>query len=189
MVDAPPLPGTEVPPAPPKRGPGRPKGSKIPPKRPTGGTPPTTPRSPGRPSNDDKLREQIVDFYLLSAGFIGGFSPSCGAVVEARAERCADAWVTLAKRNPRVRRLLESAAEGGGWVGLFMAHAPILGAVYTVARTGEPTADSPTLADAFGAMQEMTPDQLRDAMQAASSMFGGGAPPVDFSARGNSDGG
>lgn len=40
-----------------------------------------------------------------------------------------EAWEALAKNNPRIRAFLMSITTTGDWTALFMAHAPILGAV------------------------------------------------------------
>lgn len=76
-----------------------------------------------------EVRENVVLYYRLGGSTIGFRDPYCGGAIAQSSEQAADAWVKLAKDNKRVREFWSGGATSINWLGLFMAHLPILEAV------------------------------------------------------------
>ncbi len=126
----------------PKVGRGRPKKTDAPPTTPTSRT-----KSTPRKSVDDTLREEILMMYQFFGSILSMKDPYCGSAIMAQAEVCADAWMVLAKQNPKLKKVLKSAAAPSGYIGIALVHAPILISVYSHHLTrpqNSPAVDNPS---------------------------------------------
>lgn len=84
------------------------------------------PRQPGRPTNDQKLTEKLVEFYSVIGAALALVNTDDALVVLDNAERCAESLVRLSNEYPAVRRVLERGAEGGAIFGVLIAHGGVL---------------------------------------------------------------
>lgn len=90
---------------------------------------PAVAKSPGRPSNDDKLQEALTQqlmmlgMTLAGAGVVTGSTAlgADGASVMNHADPIAESLVNLAKSNPKVKAFLMSGVESAGWLGVAIA--------------------------------------------------------------------
>ena len=125
MTDTEPAaPRTEPAAAPPiKRGPGRPRKT---PRVGNGDTRPTPPpssagRSPGRPTNIDRLADHLATQFLGLGMLVFAFNSAVGAILVEDAPAHAKALAALAEQNPKVRKLLEGTITGSAWLGVAIA--------------------------------------------------------------------
>ena len=102
------------------------------------------PRKPAPPYEPGKIREAVIELYSGAAFFVMPFKPTVamtmmGPVREATEEepnppsvieRCAEAWEAAAKQYDWVRALFESGTNWTVIIGLCVAHAPILFAMF-----------------------------------------------------------
>ena len=91
-------------------------------------SPPKAERPKRKPSpGSGKLREGLEDFYVtIGAVAITPIDRLAGALMIANAPDIADQWVSLAEKDARVKRALESLVQAGGWGGVIMAHGMIM---------------------------------------------------------------
>lgn len=114
------------------------------PRRPAGRAGGTGPRDAGRPvsggagpSKSHKKRPaagvDIAASMTVTYRMLGQFwamkDPYCGPVLMGQAEAIGAAWETWADQNPRVRKVLEQFAVGGGALPVVLAHLPLVLAV------------------------------------------------------------
>lgn len=94
-------------------------------------------------------KDAITQLYVYSAMAVMQFRPLTARTMADNAERCAEAWVELAKKNDAVRRAILALIEGGAWSGVFLAHAPILLTLIpdNIADRFRPPTDAPDDAD------------------------------------------
>lgn len=105
-----------------KRGPGRPRGSRT--RKPKGDSAPRTARAergPGRPSNIDKLTEQLATLFTEMGAIAFVVNPAVGAIIIEDAQSNAQALARVAATNDRVRRMLSGGVNGSAWIGLLIA--------------------------------------------------------------------
>lgn len=104
-----------------------------------------------------------------------------------------EAWEEIAKVNPRIRRFLLRAIEGGAWSGLMMAHAPILLAVLmkdavrkhipfmkliSALLEDDDDGTPSDVSDALGGLQGVDVEEMMgQAMRMAAQMAAGAAAP------------
>lgn len=97
--------------------------------------PPPAARQPGRPSNDDKLRQSLAQMHgaagmtLTTLGVVVLRQPrmaAAGAAMVEQADACADALVKWAAVNPKVRKYLTAAMTAGGAGAVLFAYLPIV---------------------------------------------------------------
>ncbi|MGW1743871.1 hypothetical protein ACWCPQ_34320 [Nocardia sp. NPDC001965] len=92
-----------------------------------------TPQAP--PSTGSKkpspLCKQLTEMYVMAGTGLFMVDPQIGSVVIGQAETCAASLDALAKKDPRVKRALESMLATGAWSGVIAAHLPIVVAVGT----------------------------------------------------------
>jgi hypothetical protein len=104
----------------------------------------SSPKGPGRPSNDDKLRKSLVDLYVQTGVIVSVIGDTRdGTVIAENAATCADAWVELARVNPTVRRVLDGMLKGSAWGAVIMAHGPIVLAIMANHGTQVPGVPGP----------------------------------------------
>ena len=78
-----------------------------------------------------------------------GVKPDYVAVFDAHAERCADAWIDLAKRDAKVARVLTTLTAGGAWGQVILIHGSLVASLLVVSGKvrlpdgGVPMAPSP----------------------------------------------
>ena len=70
-------------------------------------------------------RDKIVGLYVTCGFAVMMVKPEAAKAIAESAERCADAWVELAKENDAVRRAVLFIIEGGAWGAVIVAHMPI----------------------------------------------------------------
>lgn len=70
--------------------------------------------------------EQIATAYTFFAAGIMPFRMKTAQAVAESADQCAAAWVQMAKKNDRIRKMILAALEGGAAGALFFAHLPIV---------------------------------------------------------------
>lgn len=85
----------------------------------------TKPRSGIRALTTDD-RDKIANLYVVAGMGLMAFREDTALALANSADACADAWMDVAKKNDRVRRVLLAMVEGGVWGKMFMAHLPIL---------------------------------------------------------------
>lgn len=69
--------------------------------------------------------ELLVDWYHRIGNMAQMFHPKFAVAMHEQAEDCADSWFILAEKNDAVRRYILGMVEGGGWMKVVGAHAPI----------------------------------------------------------------
>jgi len=74
----------------------------------------------------DEDRQAIIEYYSYIGMSLMLFKPELGETIGKRADKCADAWMELAKKNDSVRRALLAMMEGSAWSAVIAAHLPIL---------------------------------------------------------------
>ena len=87
-------------------------------------------KSTPRVSTDESLRAELVTMYMMIGSMISMGDNICGNAVMSQSQACADAWMTLAKSNPKIKKALKAAAAPSGYVGLALAHVPLVLTVY-----------------------------------------------------------
>lgn len=132
--------------APPKRGPGRPPG----------------PRGATKPTAVDvslaQIREAAQNAYLLIGTGVSQL-PSArwrlvGGQIMADADKCADAWETAARKDPRIRKALAKLTTGSAYAELVVANSGILMMV-ALALAGKLDAEPATDPDPDAAVPNM----------------------------------
>lgn len=105
-------------------------------KKKTPGSAPSSSSSTPRQRTSPKARAPKFDYegtmlawYTMAGQMLAMRDPMCGEAVQMAAPGAAKAWGEMAKHHPGVRRFIETGTEAGGWLGLFMAHAPIVMAI------------------------------------------------------------
>lgn len=86
----------------------------------------TIPRGPGKPSNDAKLTEKLVDMFVLVGVSVSAFDTFDGATIIGGAPDLAASLVTLANESPAVKKALETSMTSSAWLGVAMAISPIV---------------------------------------------------------------
>jgi hypothetical protein len=185
MSDAPPLAtspaGEGTADAPPKRGRGRPRKGDTAPR----GTPPPRAaseprRPPGRPPLRAPLRQQLEDFYGGTGMMLSVWSPYVGGVVLESSPHCAQVVEQACQQNPAVRAVVERVLQTSVLGQVIGAHMPIVLAVATRLRVGEPDPSALNEARAAAAAAgEATPQPPPGAPPAG---FPGFAPGADLGA-------
>lgn len=79
-----------------------------------------------------KLEGELMALYGTLALAVSPFDPGMGSVIFENSEQCAHSLAELAKKNPRVKRVLESMLETSAWSAVIAAHLPI--AVYAATK-------------------------------------------------------
>lgn len=69
-----------------------------------------------------RLHTAVLDTYTAAQMGVHLVDPVSAAFIGAAKEQCTDAWLDLAQRDPKVKRLLEKMTSGAGWGGVIMAH-------------------------------------------------------------------
>lgn len=81
--------------------------------------------STGRPRTPAMraLEARVTEMYALAGmgAFAVGDQIVSNSILQ-NAESCADAWITLAERDPKVKRILERLTQSSAWGGVVMAH-------------------------------------------------------------------
>lgn len=81
-----------------------------------------------------QMRQSIEDFYVLTGTLLGQVpNPRMAMVgnsVVMNAEKCAEAIMEAAKKDPRLMRTLIKLTTAGAYSGIFIAHTPIIMAAY-----------------------------------------------------------
>ena len=77
------------------------------------------------------LGKSIAELYALVGMGLMPFDPTCATAVMECAESCGEAWESLARNNPAVRRVLLSLVTTSDWSKVILANAPILMCVAT----------------------------------------------------------
>lgn len=72
------------------------------------------------------LREGLLELYTGAQMVAFMADPFAAELIGQNKERCADAWIDLAKQDTRVAKLLRKITTGAGWGAVFAAHLPIL---------------------------------------------------------------
>jgi hypothetical protein len=102
---------------PPKRGPGRPKGSlsSRSPKR----------QTPLPPWKDGVISSWAENLYKTTGRLVAAFDPNYGTVLQGIAQPAGQAWENLAKDSPPMRRLFHTLMTTTKLSELIMAHLPL----------------------------------------------------------------
>jgi hypothetical protein len=80
--------------------------------------PPARPRAPRQPS----IEKQLEEFFGVIAVAIGTTGDMyCAGVVAAQTKPLAEAWGELARKNDRVREIIERMMQGSTWGGVIFA--------------------------------------------------------------------
>lgn len=83
----------------------------------------------GRNYKYEVLKTEIMGLYGGAGMLVMGFQPADGMIIVSHAEQIADAWVTLAKGNESVYKVLKSVC-GVSTIGTVIAlHASMLNAI------------------------------------------------------------
>jgi len=73
-----------------------------------------------------KYKAPVMKMYGVAAIGLMPFVPQTALQIAEAAEKCAEEWEKLARRNPAVRKVLDVLTENTGRFALAAAHAPIL---------------------------------------------------------------
>lgn len=141
----------------PKRGPGRPRKVAAEPAATEAG-----PRGgrPGRKTTQEQRADKVAVMYGTLgefAVFAAPFSPRAGEIGAAMTKHAAKlgaAWAQWAETSPRVRKLIDGMAVGGGAVAVLVAHLPILLAIAAPAPEA-PDLDGLTGLDLAGMLDKL----------------------------------
>lgn len=99
---------------------------------------PKTPRTRNKKTPTDKpprtpnvgalgeVRENVEFFYTMAGMGLGMRDEVCGAAFSDSAKNAAKAWVEVCKENERARKFWSGGSGSAAWIGLFMAHLPII---------------------------------------------------------------
>jgi hypothetical protein len=116
------------------RAPQLPKGRRG--RRAEGATPRPAAAVPQKYRAEGSIAKGINQLYRRTGRLVRVFDQDIGqALIDiTRAEdpedvTVGDAWEQLAQSNPRVKAFLLRMLAGGAWSGVFMAHAPVMGAI------------------------------------------------------------
>lgn len=72
---------------------------------------------------DRQLRDGIASIYTMAAmGATFAGDPMVGQIISDHADRAADAWLDLAQKDAKVRKLLEKLTTGSAWGDVAMVH-------------------------------------------------------------------
>lgn len=95
----------------------------------------STPKPPRQPKaippkpRPGALVKGFTEFYTAAGTMLLPFDQPCGMVIINSAEDCARSLDTLARDNPKVRRILMAMLETSAWGAVIAAHLPIITAV------------------------------------------------------------
>lgn len=136
----------------PKRGRGRPKGSRKDPQ-------PNAEKSAkrGRPTKDKPLESisvQLEVTFKLIADMWAMNDEFCGAIAQAQVPMLAQSWDNWARSNPKVHAFLTQTFSGAGALGVLFAHAPI---VLAVVKHHGPSARQQQQGEQIGFVQDEEP--------------------------------
>lgn len=83
-----------------------------------------------KPSNDiiswDEVHEDLVEFYTFVADLWEMRDPAMAKILNNRKERMAASWVAKGQTSPKVARFLTGFSSGSGWLGILLAHGPLI---------------------------------------------------------------
>lgn len=89
-----------------------------------GAAPADPPPPPARPPGTatKSLERRLTDFFAAFAlPFAMSGDTHCATVIAQGAPRLAEAWGTLARESPAVKRVLDRMLEGGAWGGVIVS--------------------------------------------------------------------
>ena len=89
----------------------------------------STPASTKPPTRAQELRDAeaaMFATYAMVGQVIATRDPVCGGAIMEAAPGIAKSWVELAKSNESIRRFIMGVTGPAGWMGVIIAHAPIL---------------------------------------------------------------
>ena len=111
----------------------------------------TPPRGPGRPSNDDKLREKVAELYAGLGMLVMLKDPDLALRIMENADELAGSWVKLSHEYPAVAKLLDKLTTVSALGALVAVHAKVFGPSL-LATFGPKEGDAPgvTLAETPG---------------------------------------
>lgn len=75
-------------------------------------------------TNADK--DKIAEYYVYLSMGVMPFRPQTAQAIVESSDACADAWMEMARKNVKVRKIVVNALEGGALGKLIAAHVPIL---------------------------------------------------------------
>lgn len=87
------------------------------------------PRPVGKPSNDAKLKDKLVNMVVMVGVTVSTFDQFDGATIIGGAPDLADSLVALAAESPAVKKALETSMSSSAWLGVIIATAPMVVAI------------------------------------------------------------
>lgn len=88
-----------------------------------------TPPKPSVPARERKvtptmmaLREGLMGIYTAAQMAVFMFDGESALIIENTKDKCADAWIELAERDPKVKQFLVRITSGSAWGGVIIAH-------------------------------------------------------------------
>lgn len=98
------------------------------------------------------MRESIENFYVL-AGTIASQFPNprtvvVGNAIKDNAEKCAEAIIEAAKKDPRLKRALIRLTTAGAYSSIFIAHTPIIMSIYVALQAPDSAFEPPETVEA-----------------------------------------
>lgn len=71
-------------------------------------------------------QDKISEYYVYFAMGVAPFRMATAQAITEQSDACAAAWMEMARKNVKVRKMIVGALEGGATGKLFFAHLPIL---------------------------------------------------------------
>lgn len=98
-------------------------------------------KKPVPPNKPGQFIEPLEEFYNTVAVFLMPIKPRVAVSIMTQAHSCAEAWDEAAQKNESLRRVLFGLSVAGTWSKVFMAHAPIIAAVFLEKNEDTPLGD------------------------------------------------
>lgn len=72
------------------------------------------------------VEEDLIEFYSFVADLWEVRDPEMAKILNRRKEKMAASWVAKGQTSPKVARFLTGFSSGSGWIGILLAHGPLL---------------------------------------------------------------
>lgn len=72
------------------------------------------------------LHAAVLEIYTAAQMAAFMFDPFASEQIRLTKEACTDAWIDLARQDPKVERMLKRLTTGSAWGGVIMAHASLV---------------------------------------------------------------
>lgn len=86
---------------------------------------PATAKGPGRPSNRDRLADDLAAQLAGIGAVVAAFHEADGLSIVNHSPRIGAALADLAEKNPKVKKALTASVETSAWGGVIVAIAPL----------------------------------------------------------------